>query len=72
MKVKITERDLSRIVKKVIKENMNDNDLYSGIMDVIRNSNASREETLSVLKNMVDEMESSMRMRRDIQNRWDN
>ena len=70
--MKLTEKDLSRIVKKVINEEMYDNDLYSGVMDVIRNSNASHQETIDVLSQIVDEMKSSRRLRHDVENRFRN
>ena len=54
--VKLTERDLSNIVKRVIKEDMFENDLYSDIMEVIRNSNASHEEIVSVLEYITEEL----------------
>ena len=69
---KLTERDLSRIVKKVINEEMYENDIYSGIMDVIRNSNASTEETIDVLQMIIDEMTSSRKMRQNVVNRFRN
>ena len=69
---KLTERDLSRIVKKVINEEMYENDLYSGVMDVIRNSNASTEETIDVLQMIIDEMTSSRKMRQNVINRFKN
>lgn len=69
---KLTERDLSRIVKKVINEKMYENDIYSGVMDVIRNSNASTEETIDVLQMIIDEMTSSRKMRQNVVNRFRN
>lgn len=69
---KLTERDLSRIVKKVINEEMYENDIYSGVMDVIRNSNASTEETIDVLQMIIDEMTSSRKMRQNVVNRFRN
>lgn len=69
---KLTERDLSRIVKKVINEKMYENDIYSGVMDVIRNSNASTEETIDVLQMIIDEMTSSRKMRQNVINRFRN
>jgi hypothetical protein len=68
--VKLTERDLNNIVKRVINEDMFENDLYSDIMEVVRNSNASHEEIVSVLENITDELISSRRMRKDVHSRW--
>jgi len=68
--VKLTERDLNNIVKRVINEDMFENDLYSDIMEVVRNSNASHEEIVSILENITDELISSRRMRKDVHSRW--
>ena len=70
--IRLTESDLSRIVKRVINEEMYDNDLYSDVMDVIRNSNASHQETIDVLSQIVDEMKSSRRLRHNVENRFRN
>lgn len=66
----ITESELSRIVKRVINEAMYENDIYSGVMDVIRNSNASTQETIDVLQMIIDEMETSRRVRRGAELRF--
>ena len=68
--VKLTEKELTHIVKRVINEDMFENDLYSDIMEVVRNSNASHEEIVSVLENITDELISSRRMRKDVHSRW--
>ena len=39
-------------------------------MDVIFNSNSSREETISILRSIADKMESSNKMRRDVERRF--
>ena len=39
-------------------------------MDLIHNSNSSHEETLSILRSITDEMESSRRVRRDVEKRF--
>jgi hypothetical protein len=69
--IKLTENDLSKIVKKVVNESLYENKLYNEITSVIKNSNASRTEVLDVLKGIADEMESGMNMRKDIKKRWD-
>jgi len=61
---KLSESDLKRIVNRVINENMYDNDLYSGVMNVLRNSIATKEEKIDVLKTIIDEMESYKKIRR--------
>ncbi len=69
--IKLTENDLSKIVKKVVNESLYENKLYNEITSVIKNSNASRTEVLDVLKGIANEMESGMNMRKDIKKRWD-
>jgi len=49
---------------------MEENTLYSDIMDVIRNSNSSHEETVSILRNIADEMTSSRKVRRGVESRF--
>jgi len=67
--IRLTESDLTRLVKQVISENY-ENSLYSDIMELIKNSNSSHEETISVLNSIVDEMSSSRRLRRDVEKRF--
>ena len=62
--IRLTERDLTRLVKRIVSEDMEENTLYSDIMDVIRNSNSSHEETVSILRIIADEMSSSRKVRR--------
>ena len=69
--IKLTENDLSKIVKRVVNESLYENELYNEITSVIKNSNASRTEVLDVLKGIANEMESGMNMRKDIKKRWD-
>ena len=69
---RIDERHIERIIKKVIKEDMFDNNLEYEIKDLIKNSNASNEESISILRNIADEMESSRRVRRDVESRFRN
>jgi len=49
---------------------MEENTLYSDIMGVIRNSNSSHEETVSILRNIADEMKSSRKVRRGAESRF--
>ena len=67
--IRLTESDLTRLVKQVISENY-ENSLYSDIMELIKNSNSSHEETISVLNSIVDEMSSSRRLRQDVEKRF--
>ena len=67
--VRLTESDLTRLVRRIVKENY-ENSLYSDIMGLITSSNSSHEETISVLNSIVDEMSSSRRLRRDVEKRF--
>ena len=67
--VRLTESDLTRLVRRIVRENY-ENSLYSDIMGLIKNSNSSHEETISVLNSIVDEMSSSRRLRRDVEKRF--
>jgi hypothetical protein len=68
--IRLTERDLTRLVKRIVSEDMEENTLYSDIMDVIRNSNSSHEETVSILRNIADEMTSARKVRRGVESRF--
>lgn len=61
--IRITESDLTKLISKVINESLYENDLYSKIMNVIRNSNSSKEETLEILHIIIEQMESAKKMR---------
>jgi hypothetical protein len=85
--VRLTERDLSNIVKRVMKENiysqedlemMRDpefqkNDRYTPVGDDLRNklmrlvhhAQEAQEEKISILRDILDELESSGRVRRN-------
>ncbi len=69
---KINERHIERIIKKVIKEDMFDSGLEYEIKELIRNSNISNDESISLLRNIADEMESSRRLRRGVESRFRN
>lgn len=66
----LTESELTNIIKKIINEDLSENTLYSDIKSVIRDSNSSNQETIEVLKSIIDEMESSRRIRRDVEYRF--
>ena len=68
--IKLTESELTNLVRRIINEDMDDNTLYSDIMGVIRNSNASHEETVSILRSIADEMTSERRVKRDAVSRF--
>jgi ribosomal protein L18E len=65
---RLDEKHIEKIIKKVIKEDMFEYD----IKELIRNSNASNEESISILRNIADEMESSRRVRRGVESRFRN
>ena len=68
--IKLTESELTNLVNRIVSEEMEDNTLYSDIMDVIRNSNSSHEEAVSILRNIADEMTSERRVKRDAVSRF--
>lgn len=55
--VRISESDLTRIIKQAIKENISNNNLYQEITEILWNSNASNEEQISVLKYILNQKE---------------
>jgi len=55
--IRLTERDLTRIVKRVINEDIQNNDLYLTINDALKNTNSSDEEKIHVLKYILKQME---------------
>ena len=69
---RMNERHIERIIKKVIKEDMFDSGLEYEIKELIKNSNISNEETISILRNIADDMESSRRVRRGVESRFRN
>ena len=68
--IRLTESELINLIKQSINENMFDNGLEYEIKDLIKNSNTSNEEAISILRNIADEMESSRRVRRDAESRF--
>jgi len=54
--IKLNESDLTRIVKRVIKEDIQNNDMYLNITNVLRNTNSSKEEKIQVLEYILREM----------------
>jgi hypothetical protein len=69
---RMNERHIERIIKKVIKEDMFDSGLEYEIKELIKNSNISNEETISILRNIADDIESSRRVRRGVESRFRN
>jgi hypothetical protein len=68
--IRLTESELINLIKQSINEDMFDNGLEYEIKDLIRNSNTSNEEAISILRNIANEMESSRRVRRDAGSRF--
>ena len=54
--IKLTESELTNLVRRIVSEDTEENTLYSDIMDVIRNSNASYKEKISVLISIQDSL----------------
>jgi len=69
-KIRHIQESNQRLEKRIVNEDVLENTLYNDIMDLIRNSNSSHRETIDVLKLIVDEMESSRRVRRDVESRF--
>jgi len=69
---RMNERHIERIIKKVIKEDMFDSGLEYEIKELIKNSKTSNEETISILRNIADDMDSSRRVRRGVESRFRN
>ena len=60
---RLTEKNISNIVKKVINENIQDNNLYQEINDVLSNSNESQEEQIQILKYILKQKEEEAKSR---------
>lgn len=60
---RLTEKNISNIVKKVINENIQDNNLYQEINDVLSNSNESQEEQIQILKYILKQKEEETKSR---------
>ncbi len=69
-KIRLTEGDLVKIVKRVINESHEENSLYNEIKSVIRDSNSSSEETVDILRIIADEIESGVSRRKETLGRW--
>ena len=69
-KMRHIQESNQRLEKRIVNEDVLENTLYNDIMGLIRNSNSSHRETIDVLKLIVDEMESSRRVRRDVESRF--
>lgn len=55
--IKLTESDITRIVKQVVNENIKNNDLYLSINDALMNTNSSEEEKIQVLRYILRQIE---------------
>lgn len=70
-RVRLTEAELTNVIKRVISEDILNNKLYNDIMDVIRNSVSTNEEIITVLKHIAREREQSMNLRNRLKSRWE-
>jgi len=70
-RIRLTEGDLIRLVKRVINENHEENSLYKEIKSVIRNSISPSEERVNILRMIADEIESGASQRKETLDRWD-
>jgi len=68
--IRLTESDLARIVRKTLKEDKDKNPLYNNIKDLLFNSYESAESKVFMLRQIADELESDMKLRRDVSTRW--
>jgi len=68
--IRLTESDLARIVRKTLKEDKDKNPLYNDIKDLLFNSYESAESKVFMLRQIADELESDMKLRRDVSTRW--
>ena len=70
-RVRLTEAELTNVIKRMISEDILNNKLYNDIMDVIRNSVSTNEEIITVLKHIAREREQSMNLRNRLKSRWE-
>jgi hypothetical protein len=70
-RIRITESELTKIVKRVISESHEESSLYKELRSVLRNSNYPPESRVEILRMMADEIESGMSQRKETQSRWD-
>jgi hypothetical protein len=70
-RVRLTEAELTNVIKRVISEDILNNKLYNDIMDVIRNSVSTNEEIITILKHIAREREQSMNLRNRLKSRWE-
>jgi hypothetical protein len=68
--IRLTESDLTRIVRKTLKEDKDKNLLYNNIKDLLRDSYESQESKVFMLRQIADELESGMKLRNDVSKRW--
>jgi hypothetical protein len=68
--IRLTESDLTRIVRKTLKEDKDKNLLYNNIKDLLWDSYESQESKVFMLRQIADELESGMKLRNDVSKRW--
>ena len=69
--IKLTESDLTRIVKRVVTESHEESSLYQALRDALSSSNYPPEDKVDTLRRMADEIESGVKMRKDLSVRWE-
>ena len=55
--IRLTETELTDLVKRIVNEDMMENDLYQNINDVLDNSIASENEKIQVLRHILNQKE---------------
>lgn len=68
--IRLTESDIEGLVKKIIKEDINNNRLYTDLKNVINDSIESNDQKIEILKTIVDEMSSGREFKNNMIYRW--
>lgn len=55
--IRLSESELTNLIKRIVNENMMENDLYQNINDVLDNSIASENEKIQVLRHILNQKE---------------
>lgn len=68
--IRLTESNIESLVKKIIKEDINNNRLYTDLKNVINDSIESNDQKIEILKMIVDEMSSGREFKNNMISRW--
>jgi len=68
--IRLTESNIERLVKKIIKEDINNNRLYTDLKNIINGSIESNDQKIEILKMIVDEMSSGREFKKNMISRW--